>query len=116
MDLVTEVEKYKMKCVALQEIRWEDTGTTKVSQTTIFNGKWEHPHKLGTGFAIHESIMHTVKEFRDISPKISTITIKSENFDVVLINAHAPTEEKDEDEKDLFYAMLQRYLHLQLVQ
>jgi len=97
LDLVTEVEKYKMKCVALQEIRWEDNGTTKVSQTTIFNGKCEHPHKLGTGFAIHESIIHTVKEFRDISPRISTITIKSENFDAVLINAHAPTEEKDEN-------------------
>ncbi|CAI6370121.1 unnamed protein product [Macrosiphum euphorbiae] len=106
LDLVTEIEKYKMKCVALQEIRWEDAGTTKVSQTTIFNGKCEHPYKLGTGFAIHESIIHTVKEFRDISPRISTITIESENFDAVLINAHAPTEEKDEDEKDLFYATL----------
>lgn len=38
LDLVTEVEKYKMKCVALQEVRWEDTGTTKVSQTTVLMG------------------------------------------------------------------------------
>ncbi|XP_025415967.1 craniofacial development protein 2-like [Sipha flava] len=95
-----------MKCVALQEIRWEDTGKTKVSQTTIFNGKYEHPHKLGTGFAIHESIIHTAKEFKDINPRISTITIKSKNLDMILINAHALTEEKDEDEKDLFYATL----------
>lgn len=88
-----------MKCVALQEITWEDTGTTKVSQTNIFNEKCEHSDKLGTGFAIHESIIHSVKGFRDISPRISTITLRTENVDVVLINAHAPTEEKDEDEK-----------------
>jgi len=70
LDLVTKVEKNKIKCVALQEIRWEDTGTTKVSQTTIFNGKCEHPHKLEIGFTIHESIIHTVKVFRIISPRI----------------------------------------------
>lgn len=29
MDLVKEVEKYKMKCAALQEIRWEDAGTKR---------------------------------------------------------------------------------------
>jgi len=95
-----------MKCVALQEIKWEDTGTTKVSQTTVFNGKCEYPHKLETGFAIHESIIHTVKEFRDQSPRISTKIIKSENFDIVLINKYAPTEKKDEDEKKFFYATL----------
>jgi len=41
LDMVKELEKYGMKCVALQEIRWEDAGTTKMSQTTIFNGECE---------------------------------------------------------------------------
>jgi len=107
LDLVKELEKYGTKCVALQEIRWEDAGSTKVSQTTIFNGKCEKGHKLGTGFAVHESIIHSVKEFRDINPRITTLTIKTDNFDMVLINAHAPTEDKNEEEKELFYATLE---------
>lgn len=50
-----------MKCVALQVVRLEDVGTTKISQTTIFNGKCQNGHSLGTGFAVHESIIHAVK-------------------------------------------------------
>lgn len=43
-DLVMEVEKYKMKCVALQEMKWDDYGTTKVSKTTFFSDKSEENH------------------------------------------------------------------------
>jgi len=107
LDLVKELEKYGSKCVALQEIRWEDAGTIKMSQTTIFNGECEKGHRLGTGFAVRESIIHSVKEFRDINPRIATLTLKTDNF-----NAHAPTEDKDEEEKELFYATLEDTFNL----
>jgi len=110
--MVKELEKYGMKCVALQEIRWEDAGTTKMSQTTIFNGECENGHRLGTGFAVHESIIHLVKEFRDINPRIATLTLKTDNFDMVLINVHAPTEDKEEEEKEMFYAALEDTFNL----
>jgi len=41
VELVGKIERYRMKCVALQEMRLEDAGTTKISQTTIINGKSE---------------------------------------------------------------------------
>lgn len=47
-----------------------------------------------------------VIEFRNINPRISTITIKTDNIDVALINVHPSTEEKYEDEKKLFYETL----------
>jgi hypothetical protein len=31
VNLAREVEKYRMKCVALQEVRWQDAGITKLS-------------------------------------------------------------------------------------
>lgn len=106
LDLVRELEKYKMKCVTLQEVRWEDVGTTKISQTTIFNGKCQDGHSLEMGFAVHESIILVVKDFNDINPRLSTLTLKIENVNTVLINVHGPTEEKDEEEKEYFYASL----------
>jgi len=54
LELVGEIERYTMKCVALQEVRLEEAGTTKISQTTIINGRSERGHKLGTGFAVYE--------------------------------------------------------------
>jgi hypothetical protein len=108
--MAKELEKYGINCVALQEIRWEDAGTTKMFQTTIFNGECENGHRLGTGFVVHESIIHLVKEFRDINPRIATLTLKTDNFDMVVINVHAPTEDKEKEKKDMFYGSTRRYV------
>ena len=34
-NIVNEVEKYKIKLTALQEIRWTNTGTININETTI---------------------------------------------------------------------------------
>jgi len=61
---------------------------------------------LGTGFAVHESIIHAVKNFKDINPRLSTLTLKTDNFGTVLINVRTPTEEKDEEMREYFHATL----------
>jgi len=107
LHFVRVAEKYYIRCIALQEVRWKGAGSSKISQRTIINGNSEQAHRLGTGFAIHESIIHMVKDFRDISPRISTLTLKTRDFRIVLIKAHAPTEEKDDEEKEEFYSTLE---------
>lgn len=77
-------------------------GTTKLSQTIIFNGKCEHAHRLGTEFFVYESIFHSVKEFTNVNPRISTLTLRTEKFDMVLINVHVYIEVKDDKEKSFF--------------
>jgi hypothetical protein len=99
LELVGEIEKCKMKCVALQEMRLGGAGTTKISQTAIINGRSERGHKLGTGFAVHESIIHMFKEFKDVNSRISKLTLKDKNLHIVLINVPALTEDKDEEKK-----------------
>lgn len=69
-----------MKCTALQEIRWQDTGTTKLFRTNIFNGKSERPRCLGTSFAVHEIIIHTIKEFTDVNLRISILPLNKKNL------------------------------------
>jgi hypothetical protein len=96
-----------MKCIALQEVRWDDSTTTKISKTTIFSGKCKQNHQLKSGFAVLESIIYAVREFKDINPKILTITLRTDNMAVVLINVYASTDEKDEEEKELFYTILE---------
>lgn len=108
-DLIKKVRRYEMKCVTLQEIRWENAGPTKISQTIIFIRKCKNAHRLGTGFAIHESIIYTVKEFRDINPRISTLTLRTDNFDMVL--THMP-QQKVKRRKRRNYFMQHYKTHL----
>lgn len=55
---------------------------------------------------MHESISHTVKHFKDFNPIISTLTLKTNSLDIVLINLRAFTEDKRDVEKGkiLFHA------------
>lgn len=48
---------------------------------------------------MHESIIHMVKEFKDVNPRILTLTLNDKDFHIVLINIHAPTEDEDDEEK-----------------
>jgi len=61
LNLVKVAENYKIRCIALQEVRWEDAGSSKIFQITIIYRSSEQGHRLGTGFTIHESIIHMVR-------------------------------------------------------
>lgn len=71
------------------------------------NFQWYVWKKVGTGFIVHESIIHTVREFKDINPRISIITLKTDNIYVVLINIHIPKDKKDKEKNELFYTKLE---------
>lgn len=77
-----------------------------MSQTIIINGRSERGHKLGTDFAVHKSIIHMIEEFKDVNPRISTLTLKDKDLHIVLINVNMLTEDKEVEEKEEFYDTL----------
>jgi len=59
--LVEEIEKYKLGVVALQEIRLDGNGMIEIQDTTIFYGKCNKHRQFGTGFAIHNNLVPSVR-------------------------------------------------------
>jgi len=100
-----------VKLTALQEIRWANTGTININETTIFYGSCTDQRQLGTGFAVHKDLVPVVKEFKDINPRISMLTIEAQWFDISFINVNAPTEDQSQDEKETFYEQLESSLN-----
>ncbi|CAI6371536.1 unnamed protein product [Macrosiphum euphorbiae] len=60
-------------------------------------------HQFGTGFAVHKNLLSSVKEFNPISERVCTIKLNTKPMNMFIINIHAPTENKDEIDKDEFF-------------
>jgi hypothetical protein len=71
-------------------------------------GKGNENHELGTGFFfVHKKIILAVKRVEFVSDRMSYIILRG-CWCHIILNVHAPTEDKIDDVKDSFYEELER--------
>jgi exonuclease III len=105
-----ELTKYKLDFVGVQEGRWDKGGTEPACDYTFFYVNGNTDHHLGTGFFVRKRIISTVRRVEFVSDGMSYITLRGRWCDIIVLNVHAPTEDKCDDTKDSFYGELERVL------
>ena len=93
-----ELARYKLGLVDVQEVRWD---TIRAGDCNFFYGKGNRNHELRTEFFVHHRIESAVKRVEFVSDRVSYIVLRGCWCNVVL-NLHAPSEEKSDDSKDSF--------------
>jgi hypothetical protein len=59
-------------------------------------------NQLRAGFFLHHRIVSAVKTVEFVSDRMSYIVLTGRCCNIILLNAHEPSEEKSDDSKDIF--------------
>ncbi|XP_043064095.1 uncharacterized protein LOC122320085 [Drosophila ficusphila] len=89
-------------------MRWIGQSCIKKKDCDIYYSCHPERHEFGCGFVVGTRLRRRVSHFLTINERLATIRITAKFFNISLICAHAPTEEKDDITKDTFYAELDR--------
>jgi len=92
-----ELARNKLDLVGVQEVRWDGEGTVRAGDYNSFYGKGNENHQLGKGFFVHHIIVSAVKIVEFISDRVSYIFLRGRWCNIIVLNVHAPIEEKSDD-------------------
>ncbi|KAF0714277.1 ribosome biogenesis protein TSR3 isoform X1, partial [Aphis craccivora] len=110
LTLVKEFNKYRLEILAIQEIRWSGQGSTEIDNSIIFFGQCDNCRQGGTGFIVKKNIAPAIKDFKVVNSRLTILIVEGKFFNVVFVNAHAPSEDKSDEEKEEFYSLLESKL------
>lgn len=82
----------------------------EIGNSIIFFGQCDNRRQGGTGFIVKKNIASTIKDFKVVNSRLTILIVEGKFFNIAFVNAHAPSEDKSDEEKEEFYSLLESTL------
>ena len=92
-----------MDLMALQEIRWFRNGSLEKTNCVIFYNCKPVRHVFSIGFYVNSRFLSNILRFELVNDRLCWIRVRGKFRNYSISDAHAPTEDKNDEEKDKFY-------------
>lgn len=101
------MECYKLAMLGLSEIRWLNTGTTRLPSGHLFLYSGNNENRIrGVGLLLTPQSSQCLLGFNPISDRIMVARFNCRFRNISVIQCYAPTEPDDDTSKDEFYSQL----------
>ena len=102
-----EMKRMKINILGLAEMRWKGAGhITSDGFTILYSGG--DKHYAGVGLMLDPDTAKAIKGYWTVSDRVILVKLQGTPFDIGIIQAYAPTADKDEEEMDAFYETIEK--------
>jgi hypothetical protein len=92
----------------VQDVGWEGGGVEPAGECIFFYGKVNENHELGTGSLYIRESYQQLRGLKLLMIDMSYIILRVFWCHIIVLNVHAPTEDKTDDVKDSFNEQVER--------
>jgi exonuclease III len=108
-EIADQIKSSQIKVLALQEIRRKGYGQIRNKEYIMYYSC--DPDKAGQndkGFVIQKDLEKNIMSFEPVTNRLCKLRLRGKFHNIKIINGHAPTKDKEEEEKELFYTQYQK--------
>jgi exonuclease III len=105
----SDLARYKLDLVCVQEVRWEKGATVRTEDNIFFLWKRKQNHKLRRGIFVQHKILTAVKRVGSICDRMSHIVLRGRWCNIIVCYVHAQIKEKGDDQKIAFMRNQSRF-------
>lgn len=105
--LLSRIQERNLRVTAIQETRWDGDRVWDMKNYTIFSsGKAVGTGEGGMAFVVERSLLANVISFTPVNARLCHMRMSTQFYNMTIVNVHAPTEDKDDEPKMIFYQQL----------
>lgn len=91
-------------------MRWKVSGILDIGNGYNIICSAAKGGQYGTGFIISSECKSAIMDFKPVNERIVTVRVRGKFGNISICSVHAPIEDEEGEEKDIFYAQLQRVI------